>query len=43
MAEKEQAESKSNLADPEEEVKGNWAKVVSFTQTTNRSIFLKFQ
>jgi len=28
MAEKEKDEVKSSLADPEEEVKGNWAKVV---------------
>ena len=28
MAEKEKDEAKSSLADPEEEVKGNWAKVV---------------
>jgi len=29
MAEKDKEEGKTSLADPEEEVKGNWAKVVS--------------
>lgn len=43
MAEKVQGkEVKESLADPEEEVKGNWAKVVSLCSLTRRSTCQRF-